>query len=215
MPMRGFVNSAFLATTLLVSITSNAFQSSPPPSTPATGNPVVAKHVLKDGTIEFEYADGTKRQIPSKPPVNPSPAEATGANDGDTSDPMVPTMPPSWLKDPATNERFLKAMGSYYEYRSSGLENRKHVFEWQLFSSKIIFMTVLTLVAAGIVFAALQFWVGLKRKEADARDAASEIEWSAQGMKVSSPVLGVIILVISLAFFYLYLVYVYPISEIM
>jgi hypothetical protein len=31
---------------------------------------------------------------------------------------------------------------------------------------------------------------------------------------VSSPVLGVIILVISLGFFYLYLVYVYPISEI-
>ena len=36
---------------------------------------------------------------------------------------------------------------------------------------------------------------------------------SATGISVSSPVLGVIILVISLAFFYLYLVYVYPISE--
>jgi len=32
---------------------------------------------------------------------------------------------------------------------------------------------------------------------------------------VSSPVLGVIILVISLAFFYLYLVFVYPIKEIL
>jgi len=32
---------------------------------------------------------------------------------------------------------------------------------------------------------------------------------------VSSPVLGVVILVISLAFFYLYLVHVYPISELL
>jgi len=32
---------------------------------------------------------------------------------------------------------------------------------------------------------------------------------------VASPVLGVVILVISLAFFYLYLVYVYPIEEIL
>jgi hypothetical protein len=40
------------------------------------------------------------------------------------------------------------------------------------------------------------------------------LDLSTAGLKVSSPVLGVIILVISLAFFYLYLVYVYPISEI-
>jgi hypothetical protein len=36
----------------------------------------------------------------------------------------------------------------------------------------------------------------------------------ASGIKVSSPVLGVVILVISLAFFYFYLVYVYPIENI-
>jgi hypothetical protein len=45
-------------------------------------------------------------------------------------------------------------------------------------------------------------------------ESITEFEASAKGIKVSSPVLGVIILVISLAFFYLYLVYVYPISEI-
>jgi hypothetical protein len=42
----------------------------------------------------------------------------------------------------------------------------------------------------------------------------TELEISKSGVKVSSPILGVIILVISLAFFYLYLVYVYPIEEI-
>jgi hypothetical protein len=96
------------------------------------------------------------------------------------------------------------------------------VFEWQLFSSKVTFLTVLLLVAAGIVFAAIQFRVGLARRRQDAKENAAqpddkgmvtELELGTTGIKVSSPVLGVIILLISLAFFYLYLVYVYPISE--
>ncbi len=42
----------------------------------------------------------------------------------------------------------------------------------------------------------------------------TEIEASLQGIRVSSPVLGVIILIISLLFFYLYLVHVYPINDV-
>jgi hypothetical protein len=42
----------------------------------------------------------------------------------------------------------------------------------------------------------------------------TEIEASLQGFRVSSPVLGVIILALSFLFFYLYLKYVYPINEI-
>jgi hypothetical protein len=41
----------------------------------------------------------------------------------------------------------------------------------------------------------------------------TQIEASFQGLRVSSPILGVIILVISFLFFYLYLKYVYPITE--
>jgi uncharacterized membrane protein len=42
----------------------------------------------------------------------------------------------------------------------------------------------------------------------------TEIQASLQGIKVSSPVLGVIILIISFLFFYLYLVHVYPINDV-
>jgi hypothetical protein len=42
----------------------------------------------------------------------------------------------------------------------------------------------------------------------------TEIEATLQGLKISSPVLGVIILALSFFFFYLYLKYVYPIHEI-
>jgi hypothetical protein len=42
----------------------------------------------------------------------------------------------------------------------------------------------------------------------------TSIEAGSAGVKLSSPVLGIVILVISFLFFYLYLVHVYPISEI-
>jgi ethanolamine transporter EutH len=77
----------------------------------------------------------------------------------------------------------------------------------------VTFLTVLILVASGIVFAAVQFRAGLGRRRADGKEMTTELELATTGLKVSSPVLGVIILLISLAFFYLYLVYVYPISE--
>ena len=180
-----------------------------------TASPVVRKTILPDGSIELERADGTK-QI-SYPVQSAQPGQAASdqtahepINEGD----LIPVSSPSWLSDGATNSAFLKAMRDYYGYKSSGLQHRSRVFEWQLFSSKVIFLVVLVLVSVGIVFAAIQFRIGLKRKKSEAPDAATEIDISPAGIKMSSTVLGVIILVISLAFFYLYLVYVYPISEI-
>jgi hypothetical protein len=167
--------------------------------------PVKARRVLSDGTVQIEYADGTKTIVGS---VSPAGGSAAGS-DRD----LEPVAPPEWLKDPATNEAFLRAMGEYYAYRVTGLQHRRHVFEWQLFSSKVTFLTVLILVASGIVFAAVQFRAGLGRRRADGKEMTTELELATTGLKVSSPVLGVIILLISLAFFYLYLVYVYPISE--
>jgi len=184
-------------------------QPTPPPSSataPVETPRIVKRAVLPDGSIELTYSDGTTRTTK---------LEGSGAAGGPpSSDAGSPVAPPEWLKDPATNQLFLDAMGAYYQYRTSGLEHRSRVFEWQLFSSKVIFATVLMLVGAGMAFAAIQFRIGLKRPPGGETHDVTEVNLSATSVKVSSPVLGVIILVISLAFFYLYLVYVYPISEI-
>ncbi len=119
-----------------------------------------------------------------------------------------------------------------YEYYTFGMQHRKNTFRWNLLSSKITFWVVITLVFSGILFAALQFYKSMKGKSvvdtktgadvspekvsvATAGDTTlnTELEANIKGIKVSSPVLGVIILIISLLFFYLYLVYVYPIQE--
>jgi hypothetical protein len=119
-------------------------------------------------------------------------------------------------QDAATSEDYQQALRSYYTYRKAGYDHRLRVFEWQLLSSRIIFFVVLFLVFVGIYFAAVQFHRGAARpgKTEVSSEDMTELDLSVKGVKVRSPVLGVIILVISLAFFYLYLVYVYPIQNV-
>jgi hypothetical protein len=128
------------------------------------------------------------------------------------ADPMAPELGDAAAQgDAKTREKYFEAMREYYAYRIAGLQHRRLVFAWQLTSSKLIFVTVLVLVLAGIYFAAVQFHTGIREKRVE---VASELAVSADGLKVTSPVLGVIILVLSLAFFYCYLVFVYPIADI-
>ena len=124
----------------------------------------------------------------------------------------------------------VESLAAYYRYRTSGFEHRRAVFDWQLLSSKVIFAVVILLVTMGVYFSWLQFMAsgqggapgepaaeaareaGDERKGGRLRDLTSSFKGPG-GFEVSSPVLGVVILVISLAFFYLYLVHVYPVTE--
>jgi hypothetical protein len=179
-----------------------------------------------------------------------SAAEATrAARNAASTDPneelrlALPSVPTSVvLSDPVTRQAYLKSMQRYYEYRSTGYDYRGRVFEWQLTSGKVIFAVVLMVVLAGLVFAAIQFYVSMiiararlhatdvkRRKKDAAEDEAVEpisadtdgietlstkLQISGSGVAVESSVLGVIILTLSLVFFYLYLVFVYPVTNV-
>ena len=128
--------------------------------------------------------------------------------------PVAPELPASGSGlTPQTRVAYEDALRAYYAYRVRGYEQRLQAFEWQGWSSKVIFFAVLLLVLAGIVFAAVQFGVGLRKPTAGS-ETATELAIDLKGVKISSPVLGVVLLSISLAFFYLYLVYVYPILNV-
>ncbi len=150
------------------------------------------------------------------------PAEGVPATTALPSDPGEAV-----LRDPATRQQYLLAMQRYYEYRANGYAYRSRVFEWQLLSSRVIFLIVLALVSAGIYFAAVQFRVAMRPTPRPATSVeppspslsgvtlATQLEVSSKGVIVNSSVMGVIILALSLAFFYLYLVYVYPITDVL
>jgi hypothetical protein len=123
----------------------------------------------------------------------------------------VPFMP-----DSATKGMQQMAWKNYYEYKNFGYAHRKKVFMWQLLSSKLIFFVVVGLVISGIYFAGLQFFhaIKLSKKAGDVEKLMNtELSASSDEIKVSSPVLGVIILVLSFLFFFLYLKFVYPIQD--
>ncbi len=122
-----------------------------------------------------------------------------------------------YLEDSVTFQRYNDHLTAYFDYKISGYKHRQKVFSWQLFSSKVIFFCVVFLVLTGLYFSYLQFQKAMtanKTAPSEKINLASELEASPTGIKISSPVLGVIILIISLLFFYLYLIHIYPIKEI-
>jgi len=114
------------------------------------------------------------------------------------------------------------------DYDLFSYEHVKRVLLWQFTSSVIIFWMVLFIVFIGLVFSGIQFYFAfatLPSKKRSSKKAFSEagtehaatnleteVDASIDGLKVKSPVLGVVILVLSIVFFYLYLKTVYPIT---
>lgn len=149
--------------------------------------------------------------------------DTAGMETGDSR--MLPEFWCSAIIDGPTREQCWRSYRASLQYYEAGLDHRARVFAWQHLSTRVIFFVVLGLVAMGVFFAWIQFRQGmaLRARETGAgMDATAssegpdhELEISAKGLKVSSPVLGVVILGLSLAFFYLHLVSVYPISEIL
>jgi hypothetical protein len=153
---------------------------------------------------------------------------ASSATSPTTALPSPPVIPAGL--DELAKASYSKSLQGYYDYVGRGYLYRTRVFEWQMLSSRLIFGIVILLVLAGLGFAGIQFYVAMvaavaerhrqergaaKKPVASAStDLASEIGISDKGITVKSSVLGVVILALSLAFFYLYLVYVYPIHEV-
>jgi hypothetical protein len=142
--------------------------------------------------------------------------------------------------DSAVMRACREAWAQYFAYQRFGLAHREGVFRWQLLSSEITFVVVVSLVFAGVFFSWLQFKAELPRPRPLGRgkarieervtsesgggdtqeqevvvrtQSAHQLKAGTGGIEVSSPVLGVIILTLSLLFFYLYLKFVYPIHE--
>jgi hypothetical protein len=212
----------------------------PPKAAPTTAGECQPKRsMLPDGTVIIQNRDCSMTRVSKEEMLKPPSGQSDAQQPPQDQSPQVgklremkPQAPPSGVDDPKLGAKYLEAMNGYFDYYTAGYRHRQRVFEWQLVSSKIIFVLVTFLVFSGIYFAALQFHEGMRHRAAEAMvakakggavhgekpptredSAVTTFSASAKGIEVSSPVLGVVILVISLAFFYLYLVYVYPITE--
>lgn len=181
------------------------------PQAPSSDQTAAAKPVQTDNKKSLQPAQkGSKpvATVPSQPAASTTPAACSEVHNELTQD-------------------CLKAEKARYAYTVGSLENRRQNFEWQLQSTKWIFFVVLVLVASGIAFAGFQLFVVMNAMKAGSRsrrgtgegtepapNLGGDIEISPDRIKISSSVLGVVILALAMAFFYLYARYVYPITEI-
>ena len=163
---------------------------------------------------QAQQADATPQSTPKTPEMSKEQQALEHLLEQGAKLAPTPLPEPKGSQDEPARAAYAKA---YYEALIKEVDHRVQVFYWQLFSTKIIFFTVLLLVFIGMVFSGMQFYKSIKYVpkpgEHPPDSPVTEFEASTSGIKVSSPVLGIVILVISLAFFYLYLVHVYPIEE--
>ena len=123
------------------------------------------------------------------------------------------------------------------EFEVFNYSYHERIYNWQFISTIIIFWVVILIVLAGIAFSGVQFYIAMLHEKqmlhhtrAKSRKAANnppsgeaagndlgaptELEVSLTGLKVKSQILGVVILALSIVFFYLYLSIVYPIKPV-
>ena len=86
------------------------------------------------------------------------------------------------------------------------LNDRGRAFGWQRINGIVLFITALSILAFGFFLTWLEF--------GKAREKPVELEIGTTGVKVSSEVIGIVILIIALTFTYLYIDRIYPISEV-
>lgn len=188
------------------------------PSLPtALQTPTPATVVVQTGTTT-----PAKPPLAHTSPVKPEPLEQLNAANAKPTGSPTPEDPLlKKAKDDAVMAYYSAVKQSNeailveYEHNKWALKNREIVLEWQQWAGKIIFGVVLILVLVGVVFSGIQFFIGLKHAKKSRRTESADIttiEASWQGIKMTSSVLGVIILIVSFLFFYMYLVIVFPVT---
>lgn len=135
-----------------------------------------------------------------------------------TAGPVPPATPvPLSIEslDEESREALFERYRRYQHHHIAMLEHREKLFSWQLRANQISFWMVLVLVFSGLVFAGIQFRTSMlaAKESGDSSDVMQELSLGAQGITIRSSVIGLIILGLSLGFFYLYLVYVFPLDE--
>jgi hypothetical protein len=170
--------------------------------------------VLPDGSFKFTDCSGASTTVKRESIAAPG---TKGISTLGTGEAM-----PAQYDDPQTNAKYQEAVRAELDYQTYSYTHAKRTFDWQYWSGRIIFWFAMLLVGAGLLFSAIQFYLGFRHptviKSRDdtqlAPAEASEFEATLHGIKLKSSVLGLLILAISMVFFYLYLKYVYPITNV-
>ena len=103
--------------------------------------------------------------------------------------------------DPAVINAYIDMRKKEYEYQKEVMEIYTNAFRAQSIAAYIVLVLVVLVVVAGIAFAGFQL---LKSVAIAGVQPTTELEVSASKVRVTSSVVGIIVLTISLVFLYIY-----------
>jgi hypothetical protein len=109
----------------------------------------------------------------------------------------------------------------YQQYAPELAKIQLDAFRWQATASRILIWVVVVVCLSGIIFSGYQLWratapgpVGASAEKLNTDPLAANVELSWQSVRVTSSVVGLVVLVISVAYLYLFLKEVYNIEVI-
>ena len=104
---------------------------------------------------------------------------------------------------------YVAAKKKQYEYQIAEMDVTIAAFQTARIASNVVLGLVVLVVIAGITFAGFQLW---KSVSIAGVQQTSDLELSASKVRVTSSVVGVVVLVISIAFLFIYTKEIYPIT---
>jgi hypothetical protein len=170
------------------------------------------------------FAQATIRKAEPPPPIAKEAPEAP-LTVVDSEQPIPIPVPPAaaspvgGAQDPATYARPRAPApqqspesiyrAAYYQHLDRMNQITEGKFVWQDRASEVTLWLVVFIVVAGVGLSFFQIWIAFHK---DGKIGDTSIEASAQNFRVTSSVVGIIILLISTGFLYLFLQHVYEIK---
>jgi hypothetical protein len=108
-------------------------------------------------------------------------------------------------------EKYKKAKEKEYDYQSKVMDFNIGTFHAQRIQTYVVMALVVIVVIAGVLFSAFQLWKSISTAGVQLN---SEMEMSAKNVRITSSVVGIVVLVVSIAFLYIYTTQVYQMRPI-
>ena len=104
--------------------------------------------------------------------------------------------------------KYVEALSAQYDEQIALMQATAQLYKWQNFASTVMMWTVVAVVSAGLLFSGYQLYFSVRRD----KPMDGDLELSAQRLKLTSSVVGVVILAMSIAFVLIFVEKVYTIT---
>lgn len=108
------------------------------------------------------------------------------------------------LMSPAGQAQVQNAI-AWYEYQNKLMQYNRSLLDWQLFASEVLLWVVVAVAAAGVIYSGIQLFAAA----CTGRQRGSTFEISLHRVRITSSVVGIVVLTISFAFLIIFVQQVY------